>query len=287
MLRVCEEAGCDFVVGLGDNIYEAGVASAYDPQFQLKFEEPYTAFDVPFYMVLGNHDNGGVRSLHATGDLQVAYAARTDRAVDLWVMPARWYEHQHGPVRFLAIDTNVVFSSQSEVPGLADVLSRDADGLEQAAWLQDRLAAPGNATWTFLHGHHPLYSNGEHGNAHLESPPLEAWLRDVVCSGGVDVLLSGHDHDLQYMPAQPDCGPVEFVVSGAGAKTRPITAEANPTLFACGDTLGFAWMEVQGERLTTRFHDADGALLFERVLDRADPNASTARDVQRPATCSP
>jgi tartrate-resistant acid phosphatase type 5 len=288
MLEVCAAAGCDFVIGLGDNIYEAGVASAYDPQFVLKFETPYQGFDIPFYMSLGNHDNGGVRSLHAIGDFQVAYATRTDRAMDLWVMPARWYEHVHGPVRFLALDTNVVFSSQSEVPGAAAALTKDVDGVQQLAWLRERLADPDGATWTFLHGHHPLYSNGEHGNAGVESPSLEAWLRQVVCeTEGVDVLVSGHDHDLQYLPAQEGCGDVEFIVSGAPAQVRDIPGGPNPTLYSCGSTLGFAWMEVRGEVLTTRFHAADGTLLAERVLDREDPSASSFVEHTRPATCTP
>lgn len=288
MLEVCAAEGCDFVVGLGDNIYEAGVASPYDPQFLLKFETPYQAFDVPFYMTLGNHDNGGVRSLHATGDLQVQYAARTDRGMDLWVMPARWYEHTHGPVRFLALDTNVVFSAQEEVPGTAATLTRDVDGVQQLAWLKGRLADPGESTWTFLHGHHPLVSNGEHGNAGLESPPLDAWLREAVCaSGGVHVLVTGHDHDLQYLPAQEGCGAVEFVVSGAAAQVRPIADLANPALFACGSTLGFVWMQVEGDVLTTRFHDADGALMAERVLHRDDASKSSFVEHARPATCTP
>ena len=38
---VCAERGCDFAIGLGDNIYEAGVDSVSDIQFQTKFEDPY------------------------------------------------------------------------------------------------------------------------------------------------------------------------------------------------------------------------------------------------------
>ncbi len=51
-----ERAGCDFVVGLGDNIYESGVTSVDDPQFEEKFELPFEPVDLPFYLVLGNHD---------------------------------------------------------------------------------------------------------------------------------------------------------------------------------------------------------------------------------------
>lgn len=283
MLATCQAQGCDFVVGLGDNIYEAGVTSPYDPQFTLKFEQPYAGFGIPFYMALGNHDNWGVGTGHAGGDLQVEYAARTDRATDLWTMPARWYEHGHGAVRFLALDTNVVFSAGNPQ---AAALTQDVDGVRQMAWIQERLGQE-HEGWTFLHGHHPLYSNGVHGNAELEEPLLREWLHRAVCAGGVDLLLSGHDHDLQYLPPQEGCGAVEFVVSGAAAQVRDIAGEANPTLYACGSTLGFAWFQVEGDVLTVRFHDAQGALLAERILDRADPARSSFVEHARPATCTP
>lgn len=291
MDATCADLGCDFVIGLGDNIYEAGVTSPYDPQFTLKFEQPYAAFAIPFHMTLGNHDNLGVRSGHAGGDFQVMYAARTDRAMDLWTMPARWYAHEQGPVRFLALDTNVVFASQTETPAVAGLLTRDVDGQVQLAWLRETLATPVPAgTWTILYGHHPLFSNGEHGDSAIESPQLGAWLQDAVCtSGAVDLLVTGHDHDLQWLEAQPaKCGRTEFVVSGAAAQTRPIQATPNPAYLACGDTLGYTWFEVHGERLVGRVFDASGQLLFERVLDRADPDAATATAfTERTASCSP
>src|SRR5688572_5291897 len=56
---LCAARGCDFVLMLGDNIYDAGVDSLDDPQWQTKFEEPYRDIDLPFYVALGNHDYGG------------------------------------------------------------------------------------------------------------------------------------------------------------------------------------------------------------------------------------
>src|SRR4029453_1665596 len=50
MYSVCQRDGCDFVLGLGDNIYPHSVQSAHDAQFQAKFEQPYSLFqDIVFW----------------------------------------------------------------------------------------------------------------------------------------------------------------------------------------------------------------------------------------------
>jgi len=50
MYSVCQRDGCDFVLGLGDNIYPHSVQSVRDPQFQDKFEQPYSRFqDIDFW----------------------------------------------------------------------------------------------------------------------------------------------------------------------------------------------------------------------------------------------
>ncbi len=157
------------------------------------------------------------------------------------------------------------------------------------AWIKGELAGPrANGTWTILYGHHPLYSNGDHGDASRASQPLGAWLQASVCeSGHVDLVLNGHDHDLQWLVAKPDTyGTTEFVVSGAGAKTRPITDTPNDAHFACGDTLGYAWFEIHGERLTGRLFNGDGGLMFERTLDRATGNATATTHNGAMGTCS-
>ena len=76
MKEVCDELGCDFALGLGDNIYETGVDSVDDVQFIDKFEKPYADVDFPFYMTLGNHDNGwlsGDGLDNDKGEFQVDY----------------------------------------------------------------------------------------------------------------------------------------------------------------------------------------------------------------------
>lgn len=269
MEAVCLDLGCDLVIGMGDNIYEVGVTSPYDPQFEVKFELPYQDLDAPFYMTLGNHDNGGVRGAHALGDLQIAYSEREDRLSDKWHMPARWYEHTHGDVRFIALDTNINWYNNSGASGETgvDLLSADPNAEAETAFIESVLAQPWDG-WTIMHGHHPLYSNGDHGDTGM---PTGWWLEYVTCRlGDVDVSFSGHDHDLQWIKAKPDtCGDTEFIISGAAAKTRPLPRDNHDAWFGVGDTLGFFWVEIHGDTFTGKAFDADGGLLFERSFTRA------------------
>jgi hypothetical protein len=137
----------------------------------------------------------------------------------------------------------------------------------QASWLDGALAGS-EATWTFAFGHHPLFSNGQHGDAgggdRTATPLLRDFLMAGVC-GKVDVYFSGHDHDLQWLKARPECGATEFIVSGAGAKTRELADDHNPAWFAQGGTLGFVWVEVEGGTFRAVFHDGEGKVLFERT----------------------
>jgi hypothetical protein len=83
----CAARGCDFVQLLGDNIYDSGVTSVDDPQWQTKFEEPYKLVTQPFYVVLGNHDfycrpAGVRRELRWLGVWQGGLRDRLHRQVD-------------------------------------------------------------------------------------------------------------------------------------------------------------------------------------------------------------
>jgi tartrate-resistant acid phosphatase type 5 len=278
-LEVCRVHGCDHAILLGDNIYENGVDSAHDPQFETKFEQPYAAFAMPFWMALGNHDNGGLLgtgdgSQQYRGDFQVAYHHRTDRTSDKWHMPARHYTFRTGDAQFWALDTNLLmYGGGLPVPGDPVWMGMDPAGAAQLQWLQGSLAAS-DAPWKVVFAHHPYVSNGRHGDAGMYEgvPGLGMFIKVVVelgVCGNADLYVTGHDHDLQWLAAQERCGHTEFVVSGAGAKTRPLgDPDRNPAHFQQGDTLGFAWFEVQSSTLRGRFHDTAGVQLFERTLTK-------------------
>ncbi len=265
-LEVCRVRGCDFVVQLGDNIYEMGAESANDPQFESKFEEPYRDFTIPFWVALGNHDS----SLTPHGDglsaqraeAEVDYHYRPDRPSEKWRMPHRYYAFQEGHVAFFALDTNAVNAG------------RETAGV-QAAWL-DASIPRANATWKIAFGHHPIRSNGAHGNAGSGDPTnnefVKAFLEKSVC-GKADVYLAGHDHDLQWLAPTDACKGTTLIVSGAGAAPREEKAvspasDENDAWFERRGDLGFFWIEVRGSSFTGEAYDGKGKLLFARTIEK-------------------
>ncbi|WP_290524066.1 metallophosphoesterase [Alcanivorax sp.] len=255
--------GCDLVVGLGDNIYESGVTSVDDPQFEEKFEKPFEPVQLPFYMVLGNHDNtayvGGDGAGNARGEFQVDYTYFDGKLSNRWNMPDRYYKHSTGTtttnprplVDFFALDSNPIAGGFAD-PDLA--YAYHTYGIDQRNWAVNALGSS-NAVFKIAMSHHPYLSNGTHGNAGnydgvpsallpvLAGERWKAFMEEAVCDQA-DFLFAGHDHDLQVLNAVPSCGRTEFIVSGAAGKTRSLAdTERNEARFQQGDTYGFFWMK--------------------------------------------
>jgi acid phosphatase len=169
-----KKAGRDslhFVLSLGDNFYSSGVTSVDDPQWQEKFETVYDLpfLKVPFYITLGNHDN----RKNANPDAQVQYSKRNTK----WRMSARYYTFTRpletdASVQFFALDTEALKSKDAR--NLANA---------QVEWL-DKTLAQSSATWKVVFGHHPVFSNGEHGN----TPAMQEWIRPLLEKHRVDIL---------------------------------------------------------------------------------------------------
>lgn len=92
------------------------------------------------------------------------------------------------------------------------------EGSEQVQWLRDDLRAhPSRCTLAAMH--RPRFSSGAHGDSERVKP-----LFRVLFEGGVDVLLSGHDHVYERFAPQTADGHVDtqhgirqFVVGTGGA----------------------------------------------------------------------
>lgn len=279
----CDRDGCDFALLLGDNIYNAGVESTFDSQWETKFEEPFRAVDMPFYAVLGNHDNGGFLTQwlgglfggagaeFERGDFQVAYTQYSTK----WRMPGRTWDFAQGPAHFFGLDTNdMVWSKLNE-----DAESRTQIQVDS---IPDMIDAS-TSTWKIAMGHHPYISNGSHGDAG-EYEGLEEDITDLVIPGGwlgdlsgvvtgdgvkeslddivcgrVDLYFAGHDHNRQWHSPLAACPGTTFVVSGAGAKLTEFRGD-HPALFQDDQKAGFFWVHLKGKELNVEAIDEDGAV---------------------------
>jgi tartrate-resistant acid phosphatase type 5 len=323
MADVCQLRHCDFALELGDNIYDKGVDGAADPQFDTAFEIPYaplTRQRVPIYVVLGNHDNSsaapadpegnhfpGDGSDNARGDFQVAYARRTDVAT-MWRMPARYYRFSAPPpgfgetplADFFALDSSPLAPYRDDPD--QSRWNAETYAITQQAWLTTALAQS-RARWKIAFAHHPYLSNGVHGNAGGYDDDLKkrdksknskyatgkVWKKlidETVCKHGVQLYLSGHDHDLEWLKPVEACGKTEFILSGAGEggmKRRTFgKGDRNATRWQQDQVGGFFWIELSENQMKVAAFTvaANGNLMrdskerplpaFEKTLDHPD-----------------
>ena len=156
----------DFVLMAGDNIYE-GPATPED--YRVKFEEPYAALladRVPFYAVLGNHDDPDQRNYPPFNMHGHRYYTFTP--------PAALLARLVTDVQIFALD------------------STNMDGAQQG-WLTEQLSKS-KAQWKIVLLHHPLYSSGRYG---LQARLFRWQLESILVGNGADVVFSGHEHIYQ------------------------------------------------------------------------------------------
>ena len=298
--RLCEEVGCDFVVGTGDNFYPTGVEKISDKQFESKFEEPYKNVPLPFYMTLGNHDtNSFIRAgdgiYNPLGDIQLAYARDRNKPSFRFQMPARYYNistpvespDKQPLVDIYALDTTLLTSPKDVINRykLHRMYQREGD------WLKYKKSIS-KAQWQITLGHHTYISNGKHGNAgsydnadeykftgaldnevmkRITGDYVKQFTEEHICEDS-DLYIAGHDHNLQYLKPHTNCGKTEFIVTGAGARTKQLKdANRNPAYWQADDLPGFFHINIVANQITIAAYtmtDGSGTAVerFSRTL---------------------
>ncbi|MBM7169539.1 metallophosphoesterase [Streptomyces sp. G44] len=279
---VCRAEGVSLAVGLGDNIYENGPESDHDSEFRTKFEDPNSGLDMPWLMVLGNHDCSGLipgsGGDPARGDREVSYAKGSPR----WYMPSRYYnvalpaaDGGDPLVEFFAIDTNPV---SSYVAQLDPHYRWDGPYMrEQRRWLDGALTAS-RARWKIVLGHHPYLNNGKHGSAgsydgfvighYTSGIHLKELYEEVVC-GRADLILSGHDHTSQILEPTARTGGTRQIVCGAAAKAGDGRAHfGHPATWQNFSDHGFMVLKVSGRAMTVDAYTVDVATRTARLAHR-------------------
>jgi hypothetical protein len=235
MYSVCQREGCDFVLGLGDNIYPRSVHSVHDPSFQEKFEQPYSRFQgIDFWMILGNHD---WKNLLTGAQAEIDYTLQSER----WRLP-----HSHYEIPFLPLWLHIYGVDTSLIEAVVDVHQLQS---AQAALCHQ----PG---WRLLFGHYPTRSTGAdgHGGSWFVRGALETLIR--TCH--IHVYFAGHDHHQAHL----DLGWYQEIIEGAGgADLAPVRVGDLQQRFG-NATHGFAWVRVTEERLAIRFYDVNQTVLY-------------------------
>jgi 3',5'-cyclic AMP phosphodiesterase CpdA len=212
---------------------------------------PAEAFDCPAYAILGNHDYQRWPESKVDVELEYARMGKTR-----WTMPARWYRFEfpaENPlVTFLALDSNMPFTDGSSSRGRDFTLTPQQQA-EQLAWLEAELKRPRTAPYLLVMGHHPVYSDGKHG----DQPVLVRDWDPLFRKYKVDLYLAGHDHDLQHLEFEGH--PTSFFLSGGGGADL-FDLKIDPTKRGpyAQKVYGFSHLSVTPQQMTLRHLDADG-----------------------------
>jgi hypothetical protein len=228
---------------LGDNFYGDFPGGLDCPRWKTDFEDVYPAdvFPGPCWAMLGNHDYDN----EPVTKLQAELAYQKARPGTRWTMPAKWYRFSW-PVENPLIDCLVLDSNYKN-----SVVSLTAEERQQQmTWLQAELAKPRTAPWLLALGHHPLYSNGHHG----DTKDLIADWGPLFEQHGVDFYFCGHDHDLQHL--EFDGKRTSFVLSGGGGASLHEVKNNQRGPYA-EKVYGFTHLQVNPEKFIVRHFDPE------------------------------
>ena len=201
------------IATLGDNVYESGTASefarCYDPTWGRQKARTHPA--------LGNHEYGVFRA----GGYFAEFGAAAGES------PLGWYSYELGQWHIVVLNSN------------CDQIGCALGG-SQETWLRADLAAHPNLC-TLAVWHHPRFSSGTTHGSNTTVAPLYQALYDM----GVDVLLTGHEHNYErFAPLNPAGAPDdahgvrEFVVGTGGRSHYPFGAPLPGSQVRNDDTYG-------------------------------------------------
>lgn len=237
MERWRERFPFDFVLMLGDNIYDSHTPEDY----AAKFERPYKAFldaGVTFHAAIGNHDDAAqVYYGRFNMDGQRYYSfRRSEVSLEGGLAGAG--------VRFFALD------------------SRSFDQ-EQLDWLARELA-DSSSRWKVAFFHHPLYTSGRYDSA---SRALRIAVEPILVAGDVDVVFSGHEHF--YERLRPQRGIFYFISGAAGSLRENDIRRTDLTARGFDRDYSFMLMEARGDELffqsiTRKGETVDAGVLTKR-----------------------
>jgi len=224
----------DFVVMLGDNVYDGGTPEFYRQRFELPYK-PLLDDGVKFYATIGNHDDPNqpfYPPFNMGGERYYTFKPPSllTRAIGTG-----------DDVRFFMIDTERLDRPQLE-------------------WL-DREMTRSESEWKIPVFHRPMYTSGRYARP---AQIYRALLEPLFLKHGVKVGFSGHEHF--YERIKPQQGITYFISGGAGSLR---VADIRPTgLTDVGFDRDYHFMlvEISGDELFYQAISRTGATIDSGVV---------------------
>lgn len=213
-----------FVLGLGDNVYEVGLAEGWDNPLTTELleetfghvysEVKYQGQPLLFHMIPGNHDHSGEPggkngwgdvihqettaekmypnwkyypidpSKNSDTDDSTNYRALKQEDILRLAVPEKLQIETDGSVAILALDTQV----------LLDLYERNDEALLETHWQQLESLLAEEANWKIIIGHHPVRSHGKHGGFRSAF----WWIPPIALVTIVDKLFVKSGQDLDH-----------------------------------------------------------------------------------------
>ncbi len=284
----------DIMLMLGDNAYTSGLDSEYQSRF-FDFYNPIIRKS-HVWSTIGNHET---------------FAGTPYPYYDIFTFPIAaecggiasgteaYYSFDHGNIHFICLDSMVS--------------NRAANG-PMATWLTNDIAST-NARWIIGFFHHPPYTRGGYDSDTMtEAVAMRANLAPILEQFGVDVVLSGHDHNYErtwfisgnygssatfnaatmkkdpgygrpltdgpYVKnvniSEANKGSVYIVAGSAGALYAAPTA--HPAIAVGLNLYGTALLDIDGNRFDMSFLKADGTVGDNFTIVKPYGNVDTDGD---------
>lgn len=225
----------DFVLMLGDNVYDGGTREDYRQKFELPYA-PLLEAGVKFYAVLGNHDDPEQYRypLFNTGGHR--YYTFKPRAPLVGALTGT-------DVRFFMLDTENMDGAQRD-------------------WLERELAGS-DAAWKIAVCHRPLYTSGRYA---LPANRFRSLLEAALVRHGVTAVFSGHEHF--YERTHPQQGITYFISGGAGSLRKGDIRRTELTAAGFDEDYHFMLVEIAGDEMFFQAITRTGATVDSGKVQR-------------------
>jgi tartrate-resistant acid phosphatase type 5 len=212
------------VLMVGDTVYaKSGGSGDDDCEWLTTYFQPYRTLieRIPFYPCMGNHDtNENFFSFEKQEDrlnlydnflVTPRFVSQLPLSRDASISPGLFYRFRFGAdVEFICLDTSREKSVTSK---------RLFEHQKHKDWLEHALTNPlGSPRWRIPFSHHPPYCKGPKHDE--DETRLRHDIIPICETNGIQVFLSGHEHNFQCIDSSAASSRVRCFISGGAGGFR-------------------------------------------------------------------